>query len=125
MPALHSLAAEFQSKADFVIVYIAEAHASDVWPISSARYAHDGKPVDVAAPTTTAERCAVADRFRRDYDVKLQMLVDGVEDGFERAMAPWPLRFYGLEAGLLGYIAQPEGCSYALSGLRDWLLERG
>ncbi len=37
----------------------------------------------------------------------------------------WPLRFYGLEAGRLGYIAQPEGCSYALSGLRDWLLERG
>lgn len=108
----------------FKIVYIEEAHASDVWPISSARYASDGLPVDVKAPTTTAERQAVAADFVRQYDVRLPVVVDGIADEFERLMAPWPLRFYVVEAGRLAFLAQPERCSYALAGLRDWLLSR-
>ena len=74
------------------MIYIAEAHASDIWPIASARYAHDGIAVDVKAPTTTAERCAIARRFKTDYRVTLPILVDGVDDDFEQAMSPWPVQ---------------------------------
>ena len=36
------------------------------------------RPVDVKAPASTAERCAVARAFRHDYGVRLPMLVDAV-----------------------------------------------
>jgi hypothetical protein len=106
------------------IVYIAEAHAQDVWPISSARYSCDGRPVTVLAPSTTAERRQIAADFVRRYRVRLPVLVDGIDDAFERALAPWPLRFYVVDedTGQLRYIAQPQACSYDLSKLRDWLL---
>jgi len=79
--------------------------------------------VDVKAPTTTAERCAIARRFKTDYKVTLPILVDGVDDDFEQAMSPWPLRFYAVNVdGKMGFIAQPQACSYKLSGLRDYLL---
>ena len=123
---MHSLADEFAHCTDvsFKIVYIAEAHASDVWPISSAPYASDGQPVDVRAPTTTRERQAVAAEFVRQYNVRLPLVVDGIADEFEQAMSPWPIRFYAVEDGRLAFLAQPNGCSYSLSGLREWLIAR-
>lgn len=79
--------------------------------------------MEVTAPATTAERCAIARRFKTDYKVTLPILVDGVDDDFERAMSPWPLRFYVVDLeGKMGFIAQPQACSYELSGLRDYLL---
>ena len=40
------------------LVYIAEAHAADVWPINSTRC---GGPANaVTTPATLAERCATA-----------------------------------------------------------------
>jgi hypothetical protein len=36
------------------------------------------RPAGAKAPASTAERCAVARAFRRDYGVRLPMLVDAV-----------------------------------------------
>jgi len=89
----------------FVMVYVAEAHAEDEWPISSARYNAGRGPVRVTQPTTGAERRALAQRFQRDFDpagdVFDDVLVDDVEAGdeFERAFAPWPFRFFGVSSG--------------------------
>ena len=38
VPELMCLFREFGSVARFVMIYIKEAHAQDVWPISSARH---------------------------------------------------------------------------------------
>ena len=48
--------------------------------------------MDVKAPTTTAERCAIARRFKTDYKVTLPILVDGIDNDFEQAMSPWPVQ---------------------------------
>ena len=115
------------------MVYIAEAHAEDEWPISSGRFAVDGRPVRVAQPTTGAERCAAAAQFAQDYGVAWPLCVDppiqktaagaGGGDGvFEREYAPWPLRFYGVHGGVMQYIASPQQCSYDLTEVRSWLL---
>jgi hypothetical protein len=44
----------------FGVVYIAEAHATDEWPISSARYTAEGKAVSLAQTRSTEDRCSVA-----------------------------------------------------------------
>ncbi len=48
LPAMHRLAARFGARAGAAIVYIAEAHATDEWPISSARANGGRGPVCVA-----------------------------------------------------------------------------
>ena len=101
---------------------MAEAHAADEWPISSARATRDGAPVEVAQARSTAARVAAAANFVQNFDFEIRMLVDPVgppEDGpFDAAFAPWPLRFYVFKNGVLRYKAQPRNCTFDVAELR-------
>ena len=106
------------------LVYIAEAHASDVWPINSSTCA--GPANSVRRPTTLAERRAVAARMLVALPCLAllpPLLVDGLDDAFLRAMAAWPVRLYGARDGVLERIGQPHQAAFELAPFRDWLLE--
>ena len=105
------------------LVYIAEAHAADVWPINSSTCA--GPANSVVRPTTLAERRAVAMRMLDALPclAPLPLLVDGLDDAFLQAMAAWPVRLYGARDGLLERIGQPHQASFELEPFRNWLLE--
>ena len=84
-----SLAAEFESAACFRVVYIAEAHATDEWPISSARCNGGRGPVHIAQPKTADDRIAAARAFQTDFGMqRLQFLVRGAETAAPRPPAP-------------------------------------
>ena len=108
------------------LVYIAEAHAADEWPINSSRCS--GPANSVLRPTSLAERRAVAERMLGALPclAPLPLLVDGMDDAFLETYAAWPIRVYGVarrEGGLrLELIAQPDGAMFALPPCRDWLL---
>ena len=92
---------ELSGRVAVAIIYICEAHATDEWPISSARFNAGRGPVCVAQPKRNAERCQLARRFASDFGLEgLPLLVDAAEgadaDAYERAYAPWPLRFHGV-----------------------------
>jgi len=57
-----SLAHAWHHVADFKLVYISEAHATDEWPIGSARFNGDRGVVAICQPKSTRERCEVAVR---------------------------------------------------------------
>jgi hypothetical protein len=80
------------------LVYIAEAHASDAWPINSSRF--DGPANTVLAPTTLAERRAVAHRMLDALPClrELTILVDPLDDRFLTTYAAWPIRLYAVSA---------------------------
>lgn len=104
-----------------VFVYILEAHAVDEWPINSGRYNRGRGPVCVKQPTTNQERLQLANRFRIDFDCKeIPMLVDSIDNEFEKKYAPWPLRFYGIKDNTLSYVANPKDCSFDPIEIRDW-----
>ena len=110
------VAQRFVDKAIFRFCYIAEAHARDEWPVLSDRFNLGRGPVVVNQPKTTAERAKLAAAFQRDFALdKLDLVVDVPEesDAFERAYAPWPLRFYfiGRDDRLL-WVAEPVECSF-------------
>ncbi len=114
-----------------VVIYICEAHATDEWPISSARFNGGRGAVCVAQPRADAERCALARQFAADFALgDMPMLVDAAQgddaNAFERAYAPWPLRFHGIvgdaDAARLSYVAHPRDCGYDVAALRDWAL---
>ena len=128
MPDPHDPFSAVSRAADWQMVYIEEAHATDEWPISSGRYAK--APVNIRQPRTTAERIKVAREFLNDYsinaDSRMKCVVDIPEMGnpFEKAFAPWPLRLYVVEDGIMTWIAEPKNCEYDVSLLRDWLTRR-
>jgi len=86
------------SQVRFLCVYIREAHAADVWPIDGPQ---------VVEPRSTEERVRTALAFQRSCGLTWPMAVDGIEDAFLRAFAPWPFRFYVLRGGRLEFKSAP------------------
>lgn len=126
------------SRARVVLVYIAEAHAADVWPINSA--ACHGPANSVRTPTCLAERCATATRMVDALGLggggggnsagagaggALSVVADNMEDGFLRAFAAWPTRLYGIgsDGATIERIAQPQDAAFDLAPMLEWLRE--
>lgn len=107
-----------------LLVYIAEAHAADAWPINSSRY--HGPANTVHTPTSLAERRAVAGRMLEALPClrELPILVDDLDDRFLSTYAAWPIRLYAVSAdGRLARIGQPCGSVIDLDPFCRWLLE--
>ena len=107
-----------------VLIYIAEAHAADVWPINSSRNA--GPANTVNTPTSLGERRAIASRMLRALPClrDVELLIDGLDDVFLREYAAWPVRTYGVCDGVVEHIGQPIGPSIDVLPARRWLAER-
>jgi Iodothyronine deiodinase len=121
---LNSLQREFSGEADFALVYIAEAHASDEWPIGSS--------VDIKQPTTTAERVNAAVACVADTEIAWPAYVDPLPaNAFEALYHPWPIRFFIFSRAAnndgdgrvpvsvsVVHIAEPHDGAYDLADLR-------
>lgn len=117
--------AEMAEKAKAVLVYIAEAHAQDEWPIRSGRFNGERGPVLVNQPKTILERCKLARQFQHDFKVDMPVLIDDpLDEAFEKAYAPWPMRIFLVKEGRLLWISSPNGCGFEsiFEDLRQCLL---
>jgi hypothetical protein len=72
------------------VVYIAEAHASDMWQMQSN--VRDG--VIFANPTTDGEREQIANSCVRKLHIEFPALLDSVENVVEKLYTGWPDRLY-------------------------------
>jgi len=112
---------------DFCLVYIAEAHATDKWPIRSARANGNRGPVNIPSHQDDKERALVATRFARDFEVhkSMRVFVDPLPDEeFEKSYAPWPVRIFCLEGNNLSYISEPNNAEVPIWEVQAWLQER-
>jgi len=108
------MSVQFGQEVDFLTVYIAEAHAVDEWPV--------GERVEIPQPVSLAERCRVADEFRRVHHHMPHIVVDSMDNCFHDTFAAWPTRFYIIRDGVMAFIAQPTSCyAYEISQISDWL----
>jgi len=86
---LNSLAQRYAHVCDFLLVYIAEAHANDEWPI--------GNVIDLPQHRSTQQRIDAAKQCIEATQIEWRCVVarcDDDDDPFERLYAPWPLRFF-------------------------------
>ncbi len=91
---------ELGSMANFLMVYIREAHASDEWSMKQ----NDEAGVSLAQPTTDEERCSVANTCITDMGITIPCVVDTVDDAVARPWGAWPERIYVLdESGTIVY----------------------
>jgi len=100
VPLLESLYAKYRSNVVIVAVYISEAHASDEWPV--------GPSISFCKqPQSLEERCDLADKFLKTRNYRIPMLVDTIDNDFQKAFAAWPFRFYIIKDNMIAYRAEP------------------
>jgi type I thyroxine 5'-deiodinase len=105
----------------FYVVYIVEAHSSDMWQMQSN--VRDG--IIFKNPSTDPERQEVAGACVRKLHIAIPALIDSLDNSVERTYTAWPDRLFVIgtdgvvrwksEAGPFGFSA--KGLAGALQSL--------
>jgi iodothyronine deiodinase-like protein len=105
----------------FLVVYILEAHPSDVWQMES----NIRDQVVLASPKDEVERATVAGACVRKLGIKFPAVLDEFGNSTERAYTGWPDRIYLIDSrgrvvfksrpGPFGF--KPEELAMALAAL--------
>ena len=104
MPALNKLYEQYKDRVQFLVVYITEAHPSDVWQMES----NVRDQVVFASPKNEEERAFVAGACVRKLGVKIPAVLDEFGNSTERAYTGWPDRMYVIDAqGRIAYKSKP------------------
>ncbi len=115
MPALNKLYAEYKNRVDFLIVYITEAHPSDVWQMES----NIKDKVVFASPKDEEERTLVAGACVRKLGIEIPAVVDEFGNSTEQAYTGWPDRLYLINArGRIAYKSKPGPFGFKSDELR-------
>ncbi len=100
MARIEELRQQYAGAAEFVYVYIKEAHPEDEWQTESNRKAG----VVFEQPRTMAERMRLANTFVSEMGVESLTLVDDLHDTANACYAAWPERIYVVDtSGKIAY----------------------
>lgn len=104
MPALNKLYEQNKDKVEFLVVYITEAHPSDVWQMES----NIKDKVVFASPRSEDERASVAGTCVRKLGIKIPALLDEFGNSTESGYTAWPDRLYLIDRnGKVAYKSKP------------------
>jgi len=96
---LNGWQSQFKGKINFLVVYIAEAHASDVWPL--------GTHVQLESHKCIEDRNAAA-QLLISRGCEIPIVLDTITDEFDKAYAVWPERFFIAKQNNLVKVFMPE-----------------
>lgn len=112
---------EYGNRADFLAIYIKEAHPIDEWRMES----NDREGICYPQPTSLADRVRIANDFKERFDFDLPLLVDGIDNSADRLYAAWPERLYVVEAdGIITYKGKPGPFGFDPEEVEAWLQKR-
>jgi type I thyroxine 5'-deiodinase len=104
VPALNKLYAQYSDRVAFLVVYITEAHPSDVWQMQS----NVADNVVFSSPKDEQERAALAGTCVRKLGINIPAVVDEFGNSTEEAYTGWPDRIYLINAqGHVAYKSKP------------------
>jgi type I thyroxine 5'-deiodinase len=102
------------------VVYIQEAHPTDLWQLPVNQ--RDG--VLFASPRSADERQDTASACVRKLGLKIPALVDGIANATERAYTGWPDRLYLIDrGGKMLYKSAPGPFGFRPAALEEALLK--
>ena len=112
---------DYKEHADFLTVYVREAHPTDEWQMKS----NVKEDVCYAQPKTLAQRVAIANDFIKRYSYPIDFGIDDVSDAADHAYSAWPERLYIIdEHGHLAYCGGMGPFHYDPKEVRAWLAQR-
>ena len=117
MPSLNELRRDFIQAADFLTIYVMEAHAADEWRMGKVDACY-------RQPKTMEQRRKIADIFLDEYPLEWPLVLDTMENIFESEYAAWPERLYVISSeGILTFKSSPGPHGFDVQGLRAWLAD--
>lgn len=100
----------------FLVVYITEAHPSDVWQMET----NLKDKVVFASPKNEEERASIAGTCVRKLGLKFPAVLDEFGNSTERAYTGWPDRLYLIDAqGRIAYKSAPGPFGFKPDELAD------
>ncbi len=112
---------DYKEHADFLQVYIREAHPKDEWQMKS----NVKEDVCYPQPKTLAQRVAIAKDFTKRFQFPLPLAVDDMGNSANDAYTAWPERIYILdERGAIAYRGGMGPFHYKPEEARAWLERR-
>lgn len=112
---LQQCLSEYADLAQFLLIYIAESHAVDEWPV--------GETIIKKQHRTLPERIVACQECLEDFQLNMPTVVDSVENEFHHTYACWPIRFYMINNGVFEVVARPKQFGYDLQDIADWLAQ--
>jgi len=77
---------EFNSVADFLTIYIMEAHASDEWP--------QGKRIKINQHKNLLDRFEAVHKFQKENNFIIRMAIDNIDNSFCEKYSSWPEQYF-------------------------------
>jgi len=112
---------DYKEHADFLTVYVREAHPTDEWQMKS----NVKEDVCYAQPKTLAQRVAIANDFIKRYNYPITFGIDDMGNAADLAYSAWPERLYVIdEHGRVAYRGGMGPFHYDPAEVRAWLAQR-
>ena len=103
-----------KDRAEFLLVYIREAHPEDGWKTPQ----NERQGIRVLQPKTLEQRQEVAHTCSAKLDIKFPMLIDGMDNQTEQSYAAWPDRLYTVNTdGRIVYKSAPGPAGFKAADL--------
>lgn len=123
MGDIEELYEDYKDHADFLTIYVREAHPTDEWQMKSN--AKDKDDVCYAQPKTIEQRVAIANDFTWRFKYAVPFGIDEMSNAADQAYAAWPERLYVLdENGRVSYKGGNGPFKYDPKEVRAWLAAR-
>ena len=112
---------DYKERADFLTVYVREAHPTDEWQMKS----NLKDDVCYAQPKTLEQRVTIANDFVKRFNFTLPFGIDDMSNAANDAYAAWPERIYIIdESGRIAYRSGIGPFNYKPQEAREWLAAR-
>lgn len=112
---------QFKDQAEFLTIYIKEAHPEDEWQMPS----NVDEGVCYRQPKSLDQRLAIANDFSKRFKYPLPLAVDPMDDAANQAYGAWPERLYVIDVnGKIAYKGGPGPFQYKPQEVRGWLSAR-
>lgn len=110
----------YGDRAAFFVVYIREAHPSDIWQMS----VNVRDQVVYQSPQNAGERVNLAGMCVRNLGIEMPALVDGFDNATDAAYSGWPDRLYVIAPdGRIAYKSAPGPFGFKPDDMERALLQ--
>ena len=114
---------KYGDRANFLTIYIKEAHPIDEWKMESNEPGKDN--VCYPQPTNLVERVTIANDFVKRFNYGVPVLIDGIENKCDIIYAGWPERLYILdESNTIVYKGETGPFGFHPEEVETWLANR-
>lgn len=111
----------YRDRADFLTIYIKEAHPTDEWQMESNE--KDG--ACYRQPRSTEERVLIANDFVKRYKYSIPLRIDPISNTANSLYAGWPERLYVIdEHGVVAYKGETGPFGFHPEEVVAWLEKR-